>query len=164
MRGTLQSLQQLERQALAEEGECLAKQWIRDLGYTVYRRNSPNDPYDLRVEGFDAQIWVEVKISQCYKGPKGHRFQADVRQYKADVLIFIARNGKDWPFIIPMNQIRPRRNVAIWSAQPKQYKGQWAPYLGAWDILVHTLEKARIRDAQLALPLKTPVSQEGLTL
>lgn len=49
--------------------------------------------------------------------------QADVRHHsQANILVFVARNGRDWNYIIPMKRIAPRRNVTIWSACLADYR------------------------------------------
>ena len=143
LNGTLQSQRQREAQRLAREAEQRIAQRVQAMGYQA-NPTTHKAPFDLWVQDdLGRAVRVEVKISRYYYSKKGGRYQADVRHYdQADLLVFIARNGQDWPFIIPMADIAPRRHVAIWSYCPADYNGQWAPYLNAWDHLQQAIEAA----------------------
>jgi len=155
--GNLKSQLERERlrQATLAENE-MACYLQGEFGYQVHL-TTKQCPFDLWVaDGQGRGARVEVKLSTCRLASRGrgHRFQANIRRHKdaADVLIFIARNGRDWPFVIPMGQVGSRRNIAIWSACPGNYTGQWAPYLEAWDYLHQTISHSRPCQWQLGLP------------
>lgn len=151
-RGTLTSPRQREQQRLAREAEELVARHVRTLGYQAYP-TTHKCPFDLWVADQQGRaIRVEVKISLYHESKAGGRYQADVRQHhEADLLVFITRNGRDWPFVIPMADIAPRRNVAIWSYCPADYTGQWARYLGAWEYLRRAIETIPPQPRQLSL-------------
>lgn len=134
------------------EGEKLVANWVRAMGYQVHRTVSPH-PFDLWiVDSVGRAIRAEVKLSLYNPAkPRGGRFQAHVKNHAASLLIFIARNGRDWPFIIPMAAVAPRQNIAIWSYNPAKYGGQWAEYLKAWDYLHRAIEQAPPHPHQLTL-------------
>lgn len=149
---TLQRQRQREAQRLAREAEQSIAQHVQAMGYQV-NPTTHKAPFDLWVQDdLGRAIRVEVKISRYHHSQKGGRYQADVRHFdQADLLVFIARNGKDWPFIIPMADIAPRRHVAIWSYCPADYSGQWASYLNAWDYLQQAIETAAVHSWQPSL-------------
>jgi hypothetical protein len=81
----------------------------------------------------------------------GGRYQATIRNREADVLLFVAVNGSDHHFIIPMDAIGQRTQIAITSYDVTAYGGQWASYLEAWDVLQEAVKAAPPRPIQLSL-------------
>ncbi len=169
-RGTLRSQRQLEAQRLSRAAERQGAGLIGAMGYQVHP-TTHKAPFDLWVDdGQGRGVRVEVKISLYHDGHKGGRYQADVRHFdQADLLIFLARSpeetgqSQDWPFVIPMAQIAPRRNIAIWSICPVDYSGQWAPYLNAWQHLHQAIETARPPRAWQPALFMSEVSPNGDT-
>jgi len=102
-------------------------------------------PFDLFIGG----VRAEVKGSHWQN--RARRYQADVRHYEADVLLFDAINGTDHWFIIPMAAIAPRRKIEVYSYHVESYKGQWADFLEAWDVLDEIVKKCPSRAIQLPL-------------
>lgn len=98
---------------------------------------------------------VEVKTSLYTLSPKGGRYEANIRRHQqdTDLVIFLAKNGTWWPYIIPIAAIGQRHNISIWSYCPGDYKGQWAIYLDAWQHLEHVIQNTQPRHWQLSLPL-----------
>lgn len=121
-------------------------QQIALLGYTV-RPTSNNAPFDLWAGGAK----IEVKGSR-WNDNRG-RYQAAIRNYQADVLLFDAVNGSDHIFIIPMQLIIPKKTIEVCSYDVSQYSGQWAAFLEAWDHLHRAIELAPRRPIQLELGL-----------
>jgi len=149
--GTLKSQRQRELQQLAREAERWVADRVQLMGYETHP-TTHKCPFDLWVTDAERAIRLEVKISLYHTGKKGGRYQADIRHHdQAELVVFIARNGRDWPFVIPMGDIAPRRNIAIWSYCPADYTGQWANYLEAWDHLHQALETAMPQARQLTL-------------
>jgi len=140
-------------QELARDAERIVARLIRQMGYQVHP-TTHKCPFDLWVsDAHGRAIRVEVKISLYNNSPAGGRYQANIRQHHdADLLVFIARNGRDWPFIIPMADITPRRNIAIWSYCPGDYTGRWAGYLNAWPLLDQIMAGSQPADYQLSFP------------
>ncbi len=97
-----------------------------------------NAPFDLWVEG----VKVELKAARWHNWKSGGRYQAAIRNYEADILIFDCINGTDHWHIIPMADIQPRTSLAVWSYDPEQSSGQWQPYLEQWDYLHQAVEVA----------------------
>jgi hypothetical protein len=149
--GTLKSQRQWELQQLAREAEQLVAERIQTMGYETHP-TTHKCPFDLWVVDDERAIRLEVKISLYHVSKKGGRYQADIRHHdQADLLVFIARNGQDWPFVIPMVDVAPRRHIAIWSYCPADYCGQWAIYLEAWDHLHRAIAGAEPQVRQLSL-------------
>ena len=137
--------------ALANDAERLVATVARQMGYSA-RLTPHSHPYDIEV--FDSAgrvVRVEVKISTIQPNGTGYRYQARIHHHQADVVVFIARNGSDWPYVIPMAAIKPRLNIAISSKCPGNYSGQWARYLEAWRYLRRAVENAVPRPVQLNL-------------
>jgi hypothetical protein len=140
-------------QRLAREAEKIVSGRIEALGYQV--NPTPHKcTFDLWVTGRQGHaVRVEVKISLYGRNGRnipGGRYQASLHN-EADLLIWIARNGQDWTYIIPMAVVGTRRNIAIPSACPGDYTGQWAAYLEAWEYLHRAVEIARPTTRQLSL-------------
>jgi hypothetical protein len=82
------------------------------------------------------------------------RYQAEVRSRQTntfDALIFDCINGAHHWFIIPAQALGRRRQVQITSYLVGRYKGQWAPYLGAWELIADLVDQVRHRPQQLSL-------------
>lgn len=140
-----------EQHRLARQAEQQVAGRLRTRGYLVHP-TTHKSPFDLWVQDQSGRAArVEVKISLYNQSSKGGRFQARIHNAVADLLIFIARNGRDWEFVIPMADISPRKNIAIWSACPADYAGRWAPYLDAWDNLDQAIQTGQAPAWQLAL-------------
>lgn len=142
--------------SLAREAEQAVAAQLRAWGYLVHL-TTHKCPFDLWVAneaGRAARVEVKISLYNQNQAARAGRFQASIHN-DADLVVFIARNGKDWPFVIPMPVIAPRRNIALWSECPADYTGQWAPYLEAWDHLHQAVEQGQARAWQL------PLFQEG---
>lgn len=132
---------------LARRVEARVARQLAAWGYQVCP-TTHNAPFDLWVEG----ARVEIKAARWYCHQRGGgRYQANVRQHQADVLIFDCINGADHYFIIPMAVIVPRRSLVVTSHNPAAYGGQWAEFLDAWEHLAAAVEAAQDRDRQLSL-------------
>jgi len=115
--GTLQSQGELQR--LAREAEQIVAERVETMGYQA-TLTTHKCPFDLWVCNHTGRaVRVEVKLSRYHPHKRGGRYQANIRHDQADLLVFIARNGQDWPFVIPMADIAPRRNIAIWASCPE---------------------------------------------
>jgi hypothetical protein len=136
----------VERKRLGTEAEEKVTEYLRALGYQV-NPTPDNCEFDLWVAGSAGRaIRVEVKISLYH----GRRYQANIHHDQADLVVFIARNGQDWPYVIPMTEIGQRHNIAIWSKCPGDYKGQWKDFLNAWDHLHQAITEAQPQSYQLS--------------
>jgi hypothetical protein len=155
LRGNLVSQQQRRRQALSDQAEDRMAGFIRaTFGYKVHQ-TTHKCPFDLWVENSAGQAArVEVKISTLGKNKGRSRYQADVRQspVEVDLVLFVAQNGRDWVYVIPIAAIGQRRNISIWSACPASYHGRWAVYLEAWTHLHQAIANCQARAWQLSLP------------
>lgn len=136
---------------LAHQAEGLVAEIARSMGFTTLVTNHTH-PHDLEViDSAGRAARVEVKIALPHPNQRKWRYQARLHHHNADVLVFIARNGKDWPFVIPMADICPRTNIAISSYCPGDYSGQWAAYLEAWDHLRQAVQAAQPNPYQMPL-------------
>lgn len=116
-------------------------------GYDIY--TTPHKaPFDLWI----GDVRIEVKVSR-WINPRQHpgRYQAAIRNHKADLILFDALNGSDHWFVIPMNQVAPRKTIEITSYDVCVYSGRWAEYLEAWHLLAQAVEAAKPRVKQLSL-------------
>jgi hypothetical protein len=154
--GSLKSQLELLRLRQAREAEDQVAERIRALGYGVYA-TTPNCPFDLWVcDAAGRAARVEVKLSTCHDNKGRARFQVDVRSSQSadcDLLVWIARNGRDWHYIIPMSDLGSHRNLAIWSQCPGNYRGKWSSYLEAWDHLRRVVANTHPRIWQASMPL-----------
>lgn len=126
---------------------------LHDRGLTDVHRTTDNAPFDLWVCG----VRVEVKAARWEqrtpygKRGKGGRFQAHMRNHQADVIFFVAVNGRDHDFIIPQEAVGHRKTLEISSYDVSAYRGQWRPWLEAWDVLQGAIEATPDRPRQLQL-------------
>lgn len=160
--GTLKNQLELLRLRQAAAAEDLVADRIRAMGYRVYSTTA-NCPFDLWVcDTAGRAARVEVKLSTCHENKGRARYQCDVRQsIDCDLLVWIARtcsepgrDGRDWHYVIPMANLGPaHRNLAIWSAYPGDYRGQWSSYLEHWDHLHHVIANTHPRIWQSSMPL-----------
>jgi hypothetical protein len=114
--------------AFGRQVEAIAAELLRDRGYTV-KTTTHKAHHDLWANG----ARVEVKAATY----DGRRWQWNLRGSQADVFLLACCNDRQviaW-FVIPGGDVGDRRNAAVWTADPGQYAGQWAPYLGAWELL-----------------------------
>lgn len=155
--GTLKSQRERAARELALTGEAQAAQMVRALGYQAHF-TTHNCPFDLWVtddQGRAARVEVKTSLYRPVQtGHGGGRFQANIRQHRdVDVVLFLAKNGAWWPYVIPVGAIGRRANIAIWSACPGDYRGQWSIYLNAWDHLAQAIQNTHVRAWQLGLSL-----------
>lgn len=126
--------------------------WLESEGLGPVKKNGPNAPVDLVVNGLE----VEVKIAIARSRPRPESEGSGVRPefYQAllwepktgsrrgrrvlngSIVIVVCVDPSDrlWPFVIPRDRIGSRRTVEITSS-PARYRGRWAPFLGAFDYL-----------------------------
>lgn len=134
---------------LAREAEQWVSRFIEQLGY----RAAPtvaNAPFDLWAwDDNGGAARIEVKISLYHPYQNYGRYQAAIRNHEHDVVVFIARNGRDWPFVIPAPLV-PAKSLTIWSKCPADSK-PYRPYLAAWDVLHHAIAISRPIGWQLPL-------------
>lgn len=128
-----QTLDKTTNNLLARQAEKWVARRMEAFGYHTAPTPAKH-PFDLWAwNDRGGAIRVEVKIS-LYCPYHGYgRYQAAIRNHDHDLLIFVARNGRDWPFVIPA-EIVPRTNLTIWTPCPGDSK-PWRPYLEAWDYL-----------------------------
>lgn len=114
-------------------------------------------PVTLTVHQCPFDVWVgncrvELKGANWTNSTKARgRYQGTIRNHEADVLIFIAVNGTDHHFIIPMEAVGQRSQIAIWSYDVNAYSGQWSAYLETWNVLRQAVHDASPRPIQLSL-------------
>lgn len=116
--------------------ERLAAELLRDRGYCI-RLTGHQEHWDLWANG----ARVEVKAATW----DGRRWQFNLRGSQADVFLLGCCQGGQviaW-FVIPGADVGDRRNTAIWNADPMAYAGQWAPFLGAWELADIAIEGTR---------------------
>jgi hypothetical protein len=127
---------------LGRQVQQKVSQLARAMGYRVWPTPHKN-PFDLWIEN----CRVEVKGSRWQQAG---RYQAQVRNHKADVIIFDAVNGTDYFFIIPMRLVTPRHTIEITRYDVQTYSGRWAEFLEAWSLLEQAIDQAEPRPIQLS--------------
>lgn len=121
-------------------------QYLEARGHRVARTTN-NAPFDLFVDG----VAVEVKGATWHKAHNGGgRYQAAIRNFEADIVIFDCINGTHHLFVIPMSAIRPRRALQITRFRVEKSQGQWLAFLDAWHYLDQAIAR-RNRNWQLPL-------------
>lgn len=152
--GSLKRQVERERLRQSRRAEEQIADFIRDeFGYQV-NLTTPNCPFDLWVADGNRAARVEVKLSTYHLHPpsRSGRYQVDIRQHAdVDVIIWICRSEEDWLYVIPAGDLRGRRNLAIWSRNPGQYRGQWLSYLNAWNHLRQAITNTHWRVWQPSL-------------
>ncbi len=139
-----------DRMVVGRRVEAIAAELLADRGYPV-QLTSHKKAWDLYAGG----AHVEVKAARWHAAPRGGRYQVAIRNHRADLVLMacVGEDGQVWAwFVIPGEAIGRRRNLAIWSVDPRAYSGQWAPYLEAWDIADRVIAAAGPFPAQLWLP------------
>lgn len=95
-------------------------------------RNGYHSPADILVND---TIRIEVKGSLWVKAlSRKGRYQFNTRN-NCDFYILYCIGTRSRCFVIPHDAIGERKNVAIWSEDPRRYKGQWSRYLNAWHLI-----------------------------
>lgn len=122
-------------------GERWVVESLRRRGYTAEWVGGSSD-YDVLVEGV---VRAEVKSAQLgrYKG-RCHRWQFSLRRHGLDVdeeLVFLLcyddlDESPIATFIIPGSMLLRRlTKIDITSRDPREYRGRWQEYLGAWEVV-----------------------------
>jgi hypothetical protein len=105
----------------------------------------PNDPVDLFVAGHAVELKVAREGKHPYSETK-RRFQGLLRdpgnrhRLNGDlvVLLCVDRDDRLWPYVIPRLLLGNRRTVEV-TSHPRDYRGQWAPFLEAYDYLAPSI-------------------------
>jgi hypothetical protein len=122
------------RKELAGYVEHQARLRLERLGFRV-ARTGYNDRWDLWCEGAK----VEVKGATY----RSRRYQAAIRNHKADVLLFgCKRQGALDFFVIPAPAYAHTNNIAVWSPNPADYQGQWSEFHNAWWLMDAIISRA----------------------
>jgi len=86
-------------------------------------------PYDLCDQG----VRIEVKVSRW--GDREKRYEANLRDNDADVLVFGCLDGDLHCFVIPFDQVAGKTVIKISCRDPRDYIGKWMRWYEAWDVL-----------------------------
>lgn len=131
--------------------ERLLAESLRRQGYQV-ELTPNNHPFDLWLGRGRQTIRVEIKAANPYytQAIRTWRYQAAIRNRQTDLLIFVCLFDFDQVhhFIIPKAALGRHRNITITSRDPRDYRGQWAPYLDAWQFIDETLAAVPARPPQ----------------
>lgn len=115
------------RRAMANAFEAEARRRLDALGLFT-ARTAHSARYDLMAEG----VRVEVKASAW----NGTAYQANLHGNRADVLAWACLDGgAHWWFVIPFGELRGRRKIEIACRDPRDTRGQWMRWYGAWEIV-----------------------------
>lgn len=134
------------RRRLARQIESAIAHRLMEAGHLV-NPTSHASRFDLLV---DDCLQVEVKAATWRSHARGGRYQFNYHN-AADILIACCVNLAVHHYVIPTAELGDRSYLAITSPDPGQYTGQWATYLGAWDLIDRAIERARQETHQPAL-------------
>lgn len=98
--------------------------------------NYRHDRHDINCNlVLDDGTRVKVKGARWtgHKRSKG-RYQFNTRR-KPDAFVLVCIGSGGHAYVIPGEMVSDRANIAIWSEDPTEYDGIWAPFLDAWWIL-----------------------------
>lgn len=121
---------------------------LEEMGYIV-ETTSHKAHHDLLVNG---RLRIEVKAALWTRDRQGDqrrgRYQANLRKNRADLYIFVARNGRDHAFIIPAEAVAGQRSLTIRTNNPRHYTGRLARYYEAWGLVGEALASVAGRPRQ----------------
>jgi len=122
------------RRILANDIEAEAAGRLRDLGFQVARQ-SYKSHFDILADG----MRVEVKASRW----DGERYQFNLHDNDADVVLFGCVDGSLTWFVVPFDQVKGKTVVKVCSHCPADHVGKFTSYFEAWDILPGLVRSAR---------------------
>ncbi len=131
---------------------------LTKLGYRV-QKTSHQEHFDLIVRQgqgeADHALKIEVKGANWTKRACGRygRYQANLRANKPQVFILACKNGTWHHFIIPARLVKSK-TLTITSYDVNRYRGRYAAFLEAWELVDSELAAAPPLGHQLALPLE----------
>src|SRR3990167_10583331 len=126
----------------AERVETLAALKLYSLGFKV-KSNEVNDGSNtwdkLATSPNGGQLKIEVKGARLHRTKfNRNRYHARIHNGDADFIMMYCETeppdagsmeGMGYWFVLPTIEVWPRVDIAIWSADPTEYSGQWAQYL-----------------------------------
>ncbi len=121
------------RRRLAREAEDAVADRLKAKGFFVTRA-APNAHFDLLANG----LRIEVKASTW----SGRRYQANLRDNDADLLVFVCKNGRLHFFVMPFDQVKGLTVIKVTREEPADYLGRWSSYLEAWPIVDDLIAKS----------------------
>jgi hypothetical protein len=123
-----------ERRIFANDIEAEAAGRLRELGFQVSKQ-SHKAHFDILADG----MRVEVKASQW----DGQRYQFNLRDNDADVILFGCVDGSLWWFVVPFDQVKGKTVVKVTEHDPADYIGKLTVFFEAWDTLPDLAKSAR---------------------
>ena len=81
----------------------------------------------------DQGVRIEVKVSRW--DDRENRYEVNLRDNDADVLVFGCLDGDLHCFVIPFDQVAGKTVIKITSHDPVDYMGQWMRWYEAWDVI-----------------------------
>jgi hypothetical protein len=114
------------RRVLSRQIERHVRERIQAQGLVCTKTNH-TARYDLLVQG----VRVEVKAARW----DGIRYEANLRDNSADLLVFGCLDGELHFFVIPFSQVAGKTVIKITRHDPRDYIGQFMVYYEAWDLL-----------------------------
>lgn len=152
-----------KQQRFGLEGELWAADQIESLGYNVKHLSDFFDDYDLLIDG---QLPVEVKTARRrsrtvrpgYYRPTYWFDTSNLSQHIGDFLIvLICKDPFDasYPFVCPSWMFMGRMTVSI-TSHPYHYRGMYAEYLDAWEMIDQLVSIRRRLCQPLQFPLFSP--------
>jgi hypothetical protein len=126
---------------LGAQGEHYVKSLLESQGMRVHWSWRA----DLRTEGVEIEVKT-AKLGRYRIGAQlGYQFcirRAGRNGLRADLLVLVCwREPQPTCFVIPAGEVGKRSKVVISSEDPADYKGMWAPYREAWNLLADRIEE-----------------------
>lgn len=139
-------------------GEEAVRNLIEARGHTV-RWDGANALHDIVVNG---STTVEVKTAHPSPGSNGNKQRWQFHLFKNDghhqpmledilVLRCLLPDDQARHFIIPGRCLRPKQRKIDITSHPDQYRGQYAPFREAWQLLDKIIAHNDVRGVQIPL-------------
>ena len=122
------------RRILANDIEAEAAGRLRELGFHVARQ-SHKSHFDILADG----MRVEVKASRW----DGERYQFNLHDNDADVVLFGCVDGSLTWFVVPFDQVKGKTTIEIGEHDPADYIGKLTAFYEAWDTLPDLARSSR---------------------
>lgn len=114
------------RRVLADLMERRARARLEEGGLFVTGTRH-KESFDLLAQG----VRIEVKASTW----DGKRYQCNLHDNEADVLVWGCLDGAVHWFVIPFGAVRGLRVLNITSHDPRDYMGKWMPFYERWKLI-----------------------------
>lgn len=117
-----------DRQPLARRMVHYVREKLTERGHVVTGMRH-KAAYDLCDQG----VRIEVKVSRW--DDREARYEANLRDNNADLLVWGCLDGDLHCFVIPFDQVVGKTVIKITSHDPRDYCGKWMRWYETWDVI-----------------------------